>query len=232
MHTARAVAAPACTRCADACAGSRLHVCCALQVARKAGADKVPVKAPSYRAVREELLAEAVQRVDERLLPAWERNLPRTGCTICCDGWDATDSRPLLNVLAVNPKGARFLFSVDTTGWRKDAEYIADVLERAIKLVGQDNVVQVVTDNAKACVNAGAIIEKRCEAFMGARGSLNKGLLQGFCYMCDTCVQAQLWGTGTHLSEPRHWSRTLTPLLAPTGSRTSRGRHALHTRAT
>jgi hypothetical protein len=117
-------------------------------------------KPPSYNTVRGPLLQDAKDRLDRRLLPAWNERLNVTGCTICCDGWDATDKRPLLNVLAVHPKGAYFLFSVDTSGEKKDAQFIAATMIEAIKTVGPDKVVQVVTDNAQACKNAGKIIEE------------------------------------------------------------------------
>ncbi len=57
--------------------------------------------------------------------------------TITSDGWSDTRNRPLLNLLMVTPKGEKFLESVDTSGDTKDADFIAQVVGKAIKDVGQ-----------------------------------------------------------------------------------------------
>ncbi len=54
-----------------------------------------------------------------------------------------------------------FLKAVDCEGQVKDAEFISGILIDAIESVGPDNVVQVVTDNAKVCRAAGIIVESR-----------------------------------------------------------------------
>ena len=41
----------------------------------------------------------------------------------------------------------------------KDSQFIVDILIEAIELVGPENVVQVITDNATVCRAAGLIIE-------------------------------------------------------------------------
>jgi len=57
--------------------------------------------------------------------------------------------------------GATFLNSEDSTGQTKDAPYIAKHICKAIELVGAENVVQVITDNAANCKAAWAIIAKK-----------------------------------------------------------------------
>lgn len=66
-----------------------------------------------------------------------------TGVTICSDGWSDVHNRPLHNMLSCSPRGEMFLYSVDTSGAFKTVEYIADEIEKAIIIVGEDNVVQV-----------------------------------------------------------------------------------------
>jgi len=82
----------------------------------------------------------------------------KTGCTILSDGWSDMCHRPLINVLVYCPKEVLFLKVVDSTGHKKTAEYIFKILEQAILEVGEENVVQVVTDNASNCVGAGKMI--------------------------------------------------------------------------
>lgn len=85
----------------------------------------------------------------------------KVGCTLTSDGWSSTTSRPLLNVLTVTPMGANFLKAVDTSGEVKSGDYIADLLCESIEEIGPENVVQVVTDNASACLLAQQLIAQR-----------------------------------------------------------------------
>jgi hypothetical protein len=85
----------------------------------------------------------------------------KTGCTIVSDGWSSTSNRPLLNFLAVNPMGAVFVKAVDTSGDVKDAAYIADLIIKEVEVLGPENVIQVITDNASACAAAGKLVERR-----------------------------------------------------------------------
>ena len=52
-----------------------------------------------------------------------------------------------------------FLKAVDCEGEQKDAQFIVDILIEVIEFVGAENVVQVITDNAKVCKAAGLIVE-------------------------------------------------------------------------
>eukprot|EP00253_Pinus_taeda_P003127 PITA_03127 len=52
-----------------------------------------------------------------------------------------------------------FLKAVDCEGQMKDSQFIADILIEAVELVGPENVVQVITDNATVCRAAGLIVE-------------------------------------------------------------------------
>jgi hypothetical protein len=103
---------------------------------------EIQYKTPAYDTLRTTLLQDAKKRVAKELDP-WERQTKESGCTICSDGWGDAASRPLLNVLGVNAKGANFITSINTEGEQKTAEYIAEQLMQAILKVGPENVVQV-----------------------------------------------------------------------------------------
>jgi hypothetical protein len=81
--------------------------------------------------------------------------------TITSDGWSDTRNRPLLNVLMVTPKGEKFLESVDASGDTKDADFIAQVVGKAIEDVGAETVVQVCMDSAAVCKATGRKLEAR-----------------------------------------------------------------------
>ncbi|XP_057831543.1 uncharacterized protein LOC131042228 [Cryptomeria japonica] len=117
---------------------------------------------PGYEKVRSTLLAKEVKNIDNALAPI-RNSWKQTGVSIISDGWKDTKNRPLINVIAVCPKGAMFLKAVDCEGQMKDAQFIANILIQCIQDVGPQNVVQVITDNAKNCRAAGMLIETRFE---------------------------------------------------------------------
>lgn len=71
------------------------------------------------------------------------KNLLASGCSIASDGWEDRKKRPLINLLAVTNRGAKFLRAVDTTGTTKTATYIANLMIEAIEEIGPANVIQV-----------------------------------------------------------------------------------------
>jgi len=56
--------------------------------------------------------------------------------------------------------GPLFLKAIDASGETKDKYFILNLLNEVIQEVGVDNVVQVITDNAKNCVAAGALVHQ------------------------------------------------------------------------
>jgi hypothetical protein len=80
------------------------------------------------------------------------------GVTICSDGWENVTHRPLMNVMLACTSGEVFLGSVDMTGERKDAVYVASRVRDYIEAVGGQNVVQVCTDNVANMRLAGTML--------------------------------------------------------------------------
>ena len=119
-------------------------------------------KGPGYEKIRTTLLDDEVARVDAAMLPIKD-TWTETGVTIVSDGWKDARNRPLVNVIAVSTRGAMFLRAVDCEGQVKDGPFIANILIQAIEQVGPQNVVQVVTDNAKNCGVVGLLVEERYE---------------------------------------------------------------------
>lgn len=120
------------------------HCClCLLHSPREEDRPPTPTYKPmAYNTLRTTCLDSAKQRI-QQALKQWDNRAKTTGITICIDGWSDAQNRPILNVLAVCPKGAMFLGAVDTSGQVKSAEYIAQVLTEYIEAVGADRVVQV-----------------------------------------------------------------------------------------
>ena len=78
------------------------------------------------------------------------------GCSILSDGWrDSTVQKDIINFLVNSPKGSVFIRSMDVSDVVKDANLLFKILDDLVEEIGEENVVQVVTDNASNYVKAG-----------------------------------------------------------------------------
>ncbi|KAL0906436.1 hypothetical protein M5K25_024931 [Dendrobium thyrsiflorum] len=108
-------------------------------------------------------------RGQTQMMPAAEQSIEEikrtwseTGVTIMSDGWSDMKSRSLINVLVNNPYGTVFLRSIEASDEIKNADFIFNLLDGVVEEIGEQLVVQVVTDNASAYKAAGhMLMEKR-----------------------------------------------------------------------
>jgi hypothetical protein len=123
------------------------------------------LKPPSYHEIRVKYLKLEVQRT-MNLVAEFKEEWKKTGCTIMSDGWTDRKRRSICNFLVNSPKGTVFLASVDTSDISKTADKVFAMLDDVVEIVGEDNVVQVVTDNAANYKAAGDLLmEKRKKLF-------------------------------------------------------------------
>ena len=116
----------------------------------------MPVYTPlSYNAIRTKLLTARKVDLDKKLKEKMGNSIEKYGVTICCDGWDNVQNRPLLNNFQCGTKGDVFLSTIDTTGNHKDHTYVAAQIRPFVQMVGGHNVVQVCTENAPVMASAG-----------------------------------------------------------------------------
>ncbi|XP_022865553.1 uncharacterized protein LOC111385399 [Olea europaea var. sylvestris] len=112
---------------------------------------------PSQYQLREPLLKGEVERTKETLKKQkeeWKNN----GCSIMTDAWSDSKRRSIMN-LCVNYKlGTTFLSSKETNDDAHTDEYIFEYVNECIKEVGEENVVQIVTDNASNNVSAANLL--------------------------------------------------------------------------
>lgn len=85
---------------------------------------------------------------------AWEL----TDCTVMTDAWTDKKGRGVMNLVVHSAHGVCFIDSVDCSGDRKDGKYIFDLVDKCIEDIGEENVVQVVTDNASVNVAAASML--------------------------------------------------------------------------
>ncbi|XP_030942019.1 uncharacterized protein LOC115967075 [Quercus lobata] len=113
---------------------------------------------PGYNALRTTLLQKERAHV-ERLLKPIKDSWLENGVSIVSDGWSDPQRKPLINIMAVLDGGSVFIKAIDGSGEFKDKHYIAGGLKDAIKEIGYEKVIQVITDNANVMKSAGALIE-------------------------------------------------------------------------
>jgi hypothetical protein len=123
------------------------------------------LKPPSYHEIRVKYLKLEVQRT-MNLVAEFKEEWKKTGCTIMSDAWTDRKRRSICNFLVNSPKGTVFLASVDTSDISKTADKVFAMLDDVVEIVGEDNVVQIVTDNAANYKAAGDLLmEKRKKLF-------------------------------------------------------------------
>ncbi|XP_042509285.1 uncharacterized protein LOC122084935 [Macadamia integrifolia] len=111
-------------------------------------------KPPSYHELRVPLLQDEKAQIDcikQKYEDYWKRH----GCTLISDGWTDKRGRHLINFLVNCPLGTYFMGSVDVSSESQYAAMLFQLLDSKIEEIGEDNVVQVVTDNAANYVAAG-----------------------------------------------------------------------------
>ncbi|CAN1121523.1 hypothetical protein LINPERPRIM_LOCUS2227 [Linum perenne] len=83
------------------------------------------------------------------------------GCSIMSDGWTDRKQRSICNFLVNSPKGTVFIESLDTSH-SKNTQKVFEMLDDVVEKAGEENVIQIVTDNASAYKAAEAkLMEKK-----------------------------------------------------------------------
>ncbi|XP_058776906.1 uncharacterized protein LOC131651251 [Vicia villosa] len=116
-------------------------------------------KVPTMHALRGNLINKWVDDVKiqiEQYRSIWKD----TGCTLMADGWTDRCRRTLINFLVYCPKGTVFIKSVDASGASKTADTLFKLFKEVVLYVCQENVVQIITDNAANYVAAGKLLER------------------------------------------------------------------------
>lgn len=111
------------------------------------------------------LLKEEVERT-KGLLQAHEEERALTGCSIMTDAWSDRKRRSIMNLCTHCSLGTSFLESKEASNEPHTAELIFEYVDACIERMGEQNVVQVVTDNASNNMAAKELLkEKRPRIF-------------------------------------------------------------------
>uniref|UniRef100_A0A803LVV8 DUF659 domain-containing protein n=2 Tax=Chenopodium quinoa TaxID=63459 RepID=A0A803LVV8_CHEQI len=117
-------------------------------------------KPPGYNKLRTTLLCKEKENVD-RLLQPIKATWKTKGVSIVSDGWSDPQRRPLINIMIASETGPMFMKAIDCSGEIKDKDFIATLLSEVIDEIGDQNFVQIITDNASNCKAAGELVEAK-----------------------------------------------------------------------
>ena len=79
-----------------------------------------------------------------------------------CDGWSSRIRKPIINFMVYCDRSMVYLSSLDATNIPKTADYIFSLIDMIVEEVGEENVVQIVTDNETSFKVVGMLLmEKR-----------------------------------------------------------------------
>ncbi|XP_050908071.1 uncharacterized protein LOC127121659 [Lathyrus oleraceus] len=118
------------------------------------------LKLPSFHELRVPLLQKELEYTKD-LLKNHKVQKNKYGCSIMSDGWTDRKGRTLINFLANCPAGTMFVKSVDASNYAKTGDKLAELLDTFVEEMGEQNVVQLITDNGSNYVAAGKILTSK-----------------------------------------------------------------------
>ncbi|GJW28509.1 hypothetical protein Tco_0045384 [Tanacetum coccineum] len=116
--------------------------------------------APSYHNPRVTFPKDALddtKKFVDSFRPQWQKY----GCSIMSDFWTDGKGRCLINFLVNCPIGTIFLKSIDASEYVKDAQLIVKIIIEVIEDVGDENILQFITDNGSNFKAAGVILKEQ-----------------------------------------------------------------------
>ncbi|XXG80381.1 hypothetical protein AAC387_Pa09g1268 [Persea americana] len=118
------------------------------------------LKGPSSRLISGRYLQEEIATIKDYQME-FKASWATTGCTIMADSWKDVQGRTLINFLVSCPRGVYFVFSADASDIIEDAPNLFKLLDKVVEEVGEENVVQVITENTASYKAAGKMLEEK-----------------------------------------------------------------------
>lgn len=116
--------------------------------------------APSSRMLSGRFLHDEMLTINTHLAE-YKASWAVTGCSILADTWKDAHNKTIINFLVSCPRGLHFISSVDATDFVEDAPTLFNILDKLVDEMGEENVVQVVTENTPSYQAAGKMLEEK-----------------------------------------------------------------------
>ena len=91
------------------------------------------------------------------LLKGHKESWATHGCSIMSDVWTDRRRRNIINFMVNCSLGTMFVKSIDASSFVKSGDKIYDLLDNFVEEIGEQNIVQIITDNGSNYVLAGNI---------------------------------------------------------------------------
>ncbi|XP_049382895.1 uncharacterized protein LOC125847285 [Solanum stenotomum] len=118
------------------------------------------LRPPSYHELRVSLLRKKVELTNE-IINRHREEWVKYGTSIMADGWTDKKQRTLINFLVNSPHGIVLIESIDASSLVKTGEKLCELLDRYVERVGEQNVVQIVSDNGSNFVLDGQLLQRK-----------------------------------------------------------------------
>ncbi|XP_043702361.1 uncharacterized protein LOC122652633 isoform X2 [Telopea speciosissima] len=120
---------------------------------------------PTYNDLRVPLLKTAKDKTVD-MKKKYEIHWKQYGCTLICKGWTDKRGSHFINFLVNCPEGTYFMGSIDASSYIQDANMLFQLIDSKVEEIGEDYVVQVITDNTTNYKAAGTLLlQKRTRLY-------------------------------------------------------------------
>uniref|UniRef100_A0A1D1ZDT6 Anhydro-N-acetylmuramic acid kinase n=1 Tax=Anthurium amnicola TaxID=1678845 RepID=A0A1D1ZDT6_9ARAE len=139
------------------------------------------LKGPSSRLMSGRFLQDEVSNIKQHLVEI-KTSWTVTGSTIMADSWKDMQNRTLINFLVSCPRGTFFVSSIDASEIVEDATDLFKLLDKIVEEVGEENIVQVVTESSVNFKAAGKMLEEKRKNLFWTPCAVNciDGVLEDF----------------------------------------------------
>ncbi|GKV34247.1 hypothetical protein SLEP1_g42637 [Rubroshorea leprosula] len=118
------------------------------------------LKPPNYHELRVSCLNKELVYT-KKLMEYHRKQWSRYGVTIMSDGWTNKRQRSIINFLVNSPAGTMFVKSINASAFVKTREKLFELLDSIVEEIGEEHVVQLITDNGSNYVVAGKLLEEK-----------------------------------------------------------------------
>ena len=104
------------------------------------------IKGPIGKQIGGEYLNEEMTDVDQ-YISSIKHKWKTYGCTIMCDGWSTRTKHPIINFMVYCDRDMIYHSSIDCTNKVKTANFVLSLMDKVVDSIGEQNIVQIVTDS-------------------------------------------------------------------------------------